>query len=294
MTVSQSNVRRGAVHTLTLDSRATGRQMTVRVITPPDHRAPEMPLPVLYFLHPWGLSPRYLIEKLRMPDHLWAGIARGALPPFVIALPEGGKSFYVNALDPPGHDWAAVVASQPSFYAHALEQYGRYGDYLWNEVMPAVEARFGVRQDRAGRAIGGISMGGAAAAYHAFRAPDSFCALGIHSPAVFKGPPEQGGPPWIFGTTPETFAQYNPADLARRLAPADQPRIWLDCGDRDALLENVETLHEALAAQGLAHEYSVCPGGHDKTYWEPRMQDYLGFYARDWRAPEGEQDRDTA
>ena len=294
MTVSQSNVRRGAVHTLTLDSRATGRQMTVCVITPPDHRAPEMPLSVLYFLHPWGLSPRYLIEKLCMPDHLWAGIARGALPPFVIALPEGGKSFYVNALDPPDHDWAAVVASQPSFYAHALEQYGRFGDYLWNEVMPAVEARFGVRQDRAGRAIGGFSMGGAAAAYHAFRAPDSFCALGIHSPAVFKGPPEQGGPPWIFGTTPETFAQYNPADLARRLAPADQPRIWLDCGDRDALLENVETLHEALAAQGLAHEYSVCPGGHDKTYWEPRMQDYLGFYARDWRAPEGEQDRDTA
>ena len=142
MTVSQSNVRRGAVHTLTLDSRATGRQMTVCVITPPDHRAPEMPLSVLYFLHPWGLSPRYLIEKLCMPDHLWAGIARGALPPFVIALPEGGKSFYVNALDPPDHDWAAVVASQPSFYAHALEQYGRFGDYLWNEVMPAVEARF--------------------------------------------------------------------------------------------------------------------------------------------------------
>lgn len=290
MTSLRLHVRQGDIHTLSLDSRATGQQMTIRVITPPlEDDAPAAHMPVLYFLHPWGLSPRYLIEKLRMPDHLWAGIARGALPPFVIALPEGGKSFYVNALDPPGHDWAAVIASQPGFYAHALEQFGRYGDYLWDEVMPAVEAGFGVRQDRAGRAIGGISMGGAAAAYHAFRAPDSFCAVGIHSPAVFKGPLEQGGPPWIFGTTRETFAQYNPADLARRLAPEDQPRIWLDCGDQDALLENVETLHEALVAQGLAHDYSVHPGRHDKTYWEPRMPAYLAFYARGWQAPGSEQ-----
>lgn len=292
MTPLQPSLRPGAIHTLALDSHATGRPMTVRVITPPaDDRAGDIPLPVLYFLHPWGLSPRYLIEKLRMPEHLWAGIARRALPRFVIVLPEGGKSFYVNALDPPGHDWSAVVASQPSFFAHALEQYGRYGDYLWDEVMPTVEARFKLRGDRAGRAIGGISMGGAAAAYHAFRVPEAFCAVGIHSPAVFKGPPEQGGPPWIFGVTRQTFAQYNPADLARSLSPERQPRIWLDCGDQDALLENVETLRKALTAQGLAHEYHVRPGAHDKTYWEPRMPDYLAFYARDWGAPGSEQGR---
>jgi len=77
--------------------------------------------------------------------------------------------------------------------------------------------------------------------------------------------------------------------LARRLAPEDQPRIWLDCGDQDALLENVETLHEALVAQGLAHDYSVHPGRHDKTYWEPRMPAYLAFYARGWQAPGSEQ-----
>ena len=283
MTVPEHTLRRGAAHELSLDSCATGRRMMVRVITPPPRtHETGAPLPVLYFLHPWGLSPRYLLEKLRLAEYLWRGIDRGALPPFVIALPEGGKSFYVNALDPPGHDWSAVVRGQPAFFAHALEQYGRYGDYLWREVIPAVEDRFGVRNDRAGRAIGGISMGGAAAAYHAFRAPEAFCAVGIHSPAVFQGPPEQGGPPWIFGLTRETFAQYNPADLARSLPPQDQPRIWLDCGARDDLLHNVEHLHCALEEQGLAHEYSICPGGHDKTYWEPRMADYLAFYAREW------------
>lgn len=283
MIVPKHTLRSGETHELLLDSRATGRRMMVRVITPAHDHKVGAPLPVLYFLHPWGLSPRYLLEKLRMAEHLWWGIERGALPPFVIALPEGGKSFYVNALDPPGHDWSAVVRSQPSFFAHALEQYGRYGDYLWHEVFPAVENRFEVRSDRAGRAIGGISMGGAAAAYHAFRAPEAFSAVGIHSPAVFQGPPEQGGPPWIFGLTRETFAQYNPADLARSLRPEDQPRIWLDCGDQDDLLHNVEHLHRALAEQALAHDYSICPGGHSKAYWEPRIPDYLEFYARGWQ-----------
>ena len=273
------DARRGEIHTLTLHSRALSRPMTVQVVTPPD---PVDGLPVLYFLHPWGLSPRYILEKLRLPEHLWAGVVRGVLAPFVVALPEGGKSFYVNALDPPGHDWSAIVESAPSFYEGALEQYGRYGDYLWGEVMPAVEDRFGVRRDRAGRAIGGISMGGAAAAYHAFRAPDAFCAVGIHSPAVFKPPPEQGGPPWIFGTTRESFAEYNPADLAAWVDPEAQPRIWLDCGDEDPLLENVQALHRALESYGLAHEYGICPGGHNKLYWEPRMPDYLAFYAREW------------
>lgn len=280
MTFLLSKEHQGEIHTLRLSSRALSRGMTVRVVTPPGARGD---LPVLYFLHPWGLSPRYIVEKLRLPEHLWRGIACGALPPFMVALPEGGKSFYVNALDPPGHDWAAIVASAPSFYESALEQYGRYGDYLWGEVIPAVEDRFGARKDRAGRAIGGISMGGAAAAYHAFRAPEAFCAAGMHSPAVFKPPPEQGGPPWIFGTTRESFAEYNPADLAALLSPDAQPRIWLDCGAEDPLLENVRALHRVLDAHGLAHEYDVGPSGHNKLYWEPRMPEYLAFYAREWR-----------
>lgn len=284
MTLAHADERRGEVHTLTLSSCTLSREMTVRVITP---ASAGNGLPVLYYLHPWGLSPRYILEKLRLPEHLWRGIARGALPPFIIALPEGGKSFYVNALDPPGHDWAAVVASAPRFFEGALEQYGRYGDYLWGEVMPAVEDRFGVRKDRAGRAIGGISMGGAAAAYHAFRAPEAFCAVGMHSPAVFKPPPEQGGPPWIFGTTPESFAEYSPAELAARLSPDTQPRIWLDCGAEDPLLENVRALHRALDTHGLAHEFDIGPSGHNKLYWEPRMPNYLAFYAREWGEADG-------
>ena len=266
-----------------LESRALGREMLVRVVLPPRYTSePAEPYPVLYFLHPWGLSPRYITEKLRIHEHLWRGVEQGELPPMVIVLPTGHKSFYLNAADPPGYDWAALLDSNERFFENALEEYGRYGDYLLGEVIPYVEAHYPVRRDRAGCAIGGISMGGAGAAVHAFRAPERFSALGIHSPALFSGPPENGGPPWIFGVERETFEARDPISLARTLSPETAPRIFLDTGNRDPMRAEVERLHRALAERGIPHVYEVPAGGHDKTYWEPRMRRYLAFYGRAW------------
>jgi enterochelin esterase-like enzyme len=48
------------------------------------------------------------------------------------------------------------------------------------------------------------------------------------------------------------------------------------------MVRAVEHLHRALDECGLEHVYHLRPGGHDKTYWEPHMSEYLAFYARDW------------
>lgn len=273
----------GAVQDVRIDSRALGRAMTLKIVLPPGYDPlAAAAYPVLYFLHPWGLSPRYIADKLRIHEHLYAGVETGTLPPMVIALPAGDKSFYVNADDPPGYDWPRLLDMENDFFRDALNQYGQYGDYLLGEVIPAVEQQYRVRTDRPGRAIGGISMGGAAAAVHAFRDPSRFCAVGIHSPALFMGPPEQSGPPWIFGMTRDRFATYNPADLAAGVSPVAQPRIYLDVGDQDLMVERVVHLHDALDVAGLAHMYYLRPGGHNKTYWEPHMPEYLAFYSAGW------------
>jgi len=271
------------IQDLILSSTALGRTMQITVILPPQYNPGRATYPVLFFLHPWGLSPQYLTNKLRIHEHLWQGITNGTLPPMVIAMPSGERSFFLNAADPPGHDWHSYVDSQSRFFDNALDQYGRYGDYLLQEVIPFVEANFHVRKDRDGQAIGGISMGGAAAAVHAFRDPKRFCAVGIHSPALFSWTPAGGGPPWIFGLDQASFAERNPADLARRVSPATQPRIFLDTGDSDPMRHEVQKLHDALAKAGLRHEFAINQGGHNKLYWEPRMKHYLAFYARDWR-----------
>jgi enterochelin esterase-like enzyme len=276
--------RWGAVSDTEIDSRAVGRAMEVRVITPPGYDDdPARMYPVLYFLHPWGLSPRYITDKLNIHLHAWRGAANGSLPPMLIVLPTGYKSFYMNAAAPPGHDWMPVIESHDEFFRDALDQYGQYGDYLLKEVIPYTETHYRVRTDRAGRAIGGISMGGAAAAVHAFRDPSRFCAVGIHSPALFSGPPENTGPPWIFGLEHESFAARNPAEVALNLTPGTQPRIWLDTGSGDAMRDVVEHLHHVLEDRGITHDFAINPGGHNKTYWEPLMSAYLAFYARGWQ-----------
>jgi enterochelin esterase-like enzyme len=275
--------RRGTVSDIEIDSRAVGRAMEVRVITPPGYDDDLAQVyPVLYFLHPWGLNPRYITDKLNIHLHAQRGAANGSLAPMLIVLPTGYKSFYMNAADPPGHDWTPVIESHDEFFHDALDQYGQYGDYLLEEVIPHIETHYRVRTDRAGRAIGGISMGGAAAAVHAFRDPSRFSAVGIHSPALFSGPPENPGPPWIFGLDRESFAARNPADVARSLTPNTQPRIWLDTGSGDAMRDVVEHLHRVLEDRGIKHEFAINPGGHNKAYWEPLMSAYLAFYAQEW------------
>lgn len=276
--------QRGSIDDVVLGSATLGRDMDLKVILPPGYTPEEGPYPVLYFLHPWGLSPRYITEKLNIHLHLWRGIVEGSLPPMVVVLPTGEKSFFLDAADPPGHDWSQPAWMDHEFFRDALSQYGDYGTYLLEEVMPFVERNYAVRSDRAGRAIGGISMGGAAAAVHAFSAPDLFSAVGIHSPALFAGPPDFSGPPWIFGVDPQSIAERTPIEVARRLDPACQPRVFLDCAEDDPMIEQVRALHRVLDEQNIAHEYAIEPGRHDKTYWEPRMARYLAFYAREWLA----------
>ncbi len=271
------------VHDHVIASEAVGKEMRVRVVTPPGYD-PAGRHPVVYLLHLWGRDERYWTDRLGLHLRLAEGVWAGALPPMVLALPQGDKSFYVNAADPPGIDWKSLPLDwEDEFFQGALELYGRYGDYLLHEAIPFVEAAYAVRRDRAGRAIGGLSMGGAGAAVHAFGEPGRFCAVGIHSPAIFPGA-GQGGPPWIFGMgDAEAFARRDPAQVAARfVTPGNQPRIWLDCGWEDPMRDTVEALHGALLARSLAHDYHLWPGGHNGGYWTAHVDDYLAFYGRGW------------
>lgn len=264
-------------------SDAVGQVMRLRVAIPPDYD-PARTYPVVYLLHLWGRDETFWTDRLAAHIRLAEGVAAGALPPFILAMPQGDKSFYLNAADPPGIDWAhSPYNAEGAFYHNAFELYGNYGDYLLKEAIPFVEAEYPVRTDCEGRAIGGLSMGGTGAAVHAFTDPARFGAVGLHSPGVFPGQ-GQGPPPWIFGIDDdEAFALRDPGSVAARfVTPNDQPRIWLDCGWDDPLREPVESLHRRLLDQGLAHDYHLWPGPHDGSYWVQHVRDYLAFYARLW------------
>ncbi len=93
--------------------------------------------PILYLLHGLGDNEQFfihsgewnLVEDMR---------EKGELKDFLIATPDGGASFYINAKD--GKE--------------------RYEDFLVQEFLPFIEKRYRVSPGRANRAISGISMGG--------------------------------------------------------------------------------------------------------------------------------------
>jgi len=271
----------GVLHRDRRRSAILGRAMRFQVYTPPGYEDSQAAYPVLYLLHRWGSDEREWTERLRVHEVADRLISRGDVPPFLIVMPQGHKSFFLNAAAPQG-DYSAILESDPVFFKDALTGCGNYEDYLLEEVIPHVEATYRVLADREHRAIGGVSMGGHGALTLALRHPDLFSTVGAHSPALFE---ESFYPPWLYGDL-AGFAERDPVHLAssRQWAAGRVPllRVYLDCGSEDVLLPRVEVLHRALLEHGLAHEYHLYPGGHNSSYWRLHLEEYLRFYAAGW------------
>lgn len=270
----------GQMLDIRIRSGALCRPMRLHIYLPPRYGEPGLRYPVVYLLHPWGRDEHYFTGRLALHEVADRLIHAGAIPPFIAVMPQGDKSFFLNAANP-GGDFTPILRLDAALFAGALEGYGDYADYLMNDVIPEVERRFAAQAHRAGRVIAGVSMGGAGAAALAFRHPESFGAVGIHSPVLFTA--ERRGPPWIFGLNdPAAAAQRDPAHLAGGLAPGHGLRIYLDCGLDDELAAPVGALHDELDRLGIPHRYCCRAGGHGGSYWSAHLAEYLGFYAAGW------------
>ena len=167
--------------------------------------------PLLVFLHGRGGNESSSLRK-PMFDALKA---LGTRAP-IVAFPDGGDHSYWHNRDS-----------------------GAWGRYVMKEVIPQVVRRFGA--DRRRVAIGGISMGGFGAFDLARAHPKRFCAVGGHSPAVWRS----GGE-----TAPGAFDDA--ADFARHdvIAGADRfadQTVWLDAGDGDPFRPGDRGVHRRRA-----------------------------------------------
>jgi S-formylglutathione hydrolase FrmB len=227
---------------LTIDSAAVDRPMKVKVVVPAGADGERRPL--LVFLHGRGGNER---SSLRRP--MFAALkALGTRAP-IVAFPDGGDHSYWHDRDS-----------------------GAWGRYVMKEVIPQVAHRFGADPRRV--AIGGISMGGFGAYDLARAHPKRFCAVGGHSPAVWRRAGETA--PGAFDDAAD-FARHDVIAGAGRLAGR---RVWLDAGERDPFRPGDRAFGAALRAAGAHVTVRTWPGGHDSRYWDRHWRDYLRFYAR--------------
>jgi S-formylglutathione hydrolase FrmB len=226
---------------LTIDSQAVDKRMKVNVVLPEGDAGRR---PLLVFLHGRGGN-----ESSSLHAPMFAALkALGARAP-IVAFPDGGDHSYWHNRDS-----------------------GAWGRYVMKEVIPQVVRRFGA--DRRRVAIGGISMGGFGAFDLARAHPKRFCAVGGHSPAVWRSARETA--PGAFDDAGD-FARHDVIAGAGRLA--DQT-VWLDAGDGDPFRPGDEAFTAALRDAGADLITRTWPGGHNGTYWDRHWRDYLRFYAR--------------
>lgn len=257
-------------------SASLGRGVRYAVSLPPSYDA-EKPrrYPVVIFLHGLNNDERDW-ESQGMEARLAELRAAGKVGEFIVALPFGANSFYLNA-----------------------KNGARYEDAVVKDFLPFVDAKYRTTAKPAGRLIEGISMGGYGALLIAFKHPELFAGVAAHSAALFDALPRPPSSPAdrgaafryalatrLFGEPPdeEYFQANNPLQLARaNAARLKSLAIYFDVGesDRYGFEAGNRQLDAVLTAAGVRHEYTLAPGGHGWSFLLARSEPALAFV---WRA----------
>jgi len=213
------------------------------------------PRPVVYMLH--GYSDDYTIWQRRTSIERYAD--RHGL---MVVMLDGAKSFYINAVDGSG-----------DYEQHILDS------------IAFTERTICCRSDRAGRGIGGLSMGGYGALLFALKHPHLFASATPHSGALdiiawSKNPQRSPVLDRVLGPKPR--ADIDCFALARALKRSGKPipKLRIDCGADDFLLDQNTRMHAHLTKLGIDHQFEIHPGAHNWEYWDTQIQPALEFHKR--------------
>jgi S-formylglutathione hydrolase FrmB len=252
-----------------LDSKVLSRAVRYCVVLPPSYdQNKTRKYPVLYFFHGLGDNEQMFIHggAFNLVEDLWE---RGEIGEFLIVTPAGGASFYINSR-------SGKV---------------RYEDFLVEEFLPRIEARYRISSGRGSRGVGGVSMGGYGALHLAFRHPELFAAVAVHSPALidefpaFVAPGASGGMrarllEETFGSPPDPafWERQSPLTLAKT-ARFGGLKIYFDCGDHDdyGFEDGAKSLDKILTARQVPHQAHIYPGRHDWEYFAEHLPASLKF-----------------
>ncbi len=243
----------GAIVRETVKSVGLDDTIPVLIAVPPCFDPAKQRYPALYLLQGSGdIEGQW--ERLGFVTRAHKLMAAGELPSFLIVMPN-------NDID----------MGDDSKFLNSAEGPGSWEDFIVNDVVQLVDAKYSGWADPLGRAIGCISRGGYWSLEIAFRNPSVFGAVGGHS-AVISGE-------YLVGASDDfrmTMMAHSPDDLKRL-------RIWLDVGDNDYLaITGTDDLAVTLSAIGVKSQFTIGSGGHEDAYWASRVDDYLAFYTGPW------------
>ena len=264
----------GRIEYAEFSSASLGRNVRYAVSLPPSYDkrgAQGARYPLVIFLHGLNNDERDW-ESRCIETKLEALRASSKVGEFIVAIPYGANSFYLNARDGT-----------------------RYEDAIVRDFLPFVDKTYRTLGTPRARLIEGISMGGYGALLIAFKHPELFAGVAAHSAALFdelpqppQSPEDRGGKyrydlaTKLFGAPPDPafFRANNPLHLASANAPAiKRLKIYFDIGesDRYGFERGNAQLSAVLREAGVAHEYTLAPGAHGWSFLSDRSEPAFTF-----------------
>jgi enterochelin esterase-like enzyme len=253
-----------------LASKIIGRDVNYCVDLPVDYEPSAQHYPTLYFLHGLFENERSWEEKggKEILDRL---LETGQLGKFLVVMPDGRRTFYVNSED--GKE--------------------RYEDFLIQEFIPAIDQLYRTIPEREERGITGVSMGGYGSLHLSMRHADVFGSASAQSAALVPHLPDplptEGrwgfymrilAAPFGSPLNRRYFEENNPLTLAENPSKFRDLQLYFDVGDHDryGFKEGNVLLDQILKQKGFSHEFTIRPGDHGWSFLRDYMQYALEFH----------------
>lgn len=254
-----NDVPHGTVTNHFYKSGIIGDDRNYYVYTPPNydpHR--KQPYPVLYLLHGFSDDASAWTTIGRANVILDNLIAQGRARPMLI----------VNTL---GYGAPEIIKGGFNFDpALAKINNDKFVAALLAEVIPQVEKEYHVSKNADGRAIAGLSMGGAESLSAGLNHPETFAWVGGFSSAVT-----------LAGSDVSTAFPGVDAKINSQLR-----LLWIACGTDDQLIKSNRQFEDWLTSKGVRFTRIETPGAHTWMVWRRNLTEFAPLLFRSKKSEE--------
>ena len=247
------DVPHGTVSSQWYHSHTFGHDRRMTIYTPPGYESGDKRYPVLYLLHGMGGDETSWCELGRAAIILDNLIARGAVKPMIVVMPNGNASQQaapgntIRGLEP-------ITFNDPLHYNGAFEK-------AFGEIISFIDLHYRTYPNTDYRAIAGLSMGGYHSCYISANMPGVFSYVGLFSPAI----------------TPRRDIELY-GDMLNKLQQQRQESLrlyWIGIGENDFLYKEVAAYRKQLNNINFPYTYYETAGEHKWDMWRMFLVEFL-------------------
>ncbi len=263
------DVPHGAVAAVTYYSTALKTFRRMHVYTPPGYElGGSQKFPVFYLLHGAGDCDEAWTSVGRAGFILDNMLAAKQVKPMIVVMPAGHQPGQAAFGAGGGRGAAADPMAVPIFTQEFIA-----------DMMPYVESHYRTVNDRAHRAIAGLSMGGSQTLDVAFRHLDRFAYIGVFSSGASLGGGRAAAAaapaPGAAAQPPRPdFEALHKADLDNPALKKGTKLIWLSTGVDDGLMSNTKSTVAMLKKHGFEPVFKESPGAHTWINWRNYLHEF--------------------